>query len=390
MATVPPASRRSLIMDTVAALCVAAVSVAALLNHPRPGQPPGAVEWLVTAVVPLVLLGQRRAPALVVWAVTAAAWLSAAVSLQTPAIGLVAVVALYPLARQRPLPYVWPPAVVITVSIAVSWIRGGHPWTQLWAFGAVLAALILLGVHARTRQAYLSELEERSRRLEIERDQRARLAVADERARIAREMHDIVAHHLTVIVTLSEGAALTAKAAPQRASQTMSQVSANGRAALGDMRRLVSVLRGDNDDPDTDPRGPQPGIDDIDNLAAQIRAAGVPVRIIRHGTPGRWGPAANLAVYRIVQEALTNVLKHAGSNARAVVEMTYAASNVDIVVTNTSTVRICGDGSSDAGAGMVGMRERAESYDGILHAGPDSGGGWQVHATLRFDEVVTA
>src|SRR5882672_9014613 len=139
MSTVPPAWRRPLITDTVAALCVAAVSVTAVFN--RPGQSPRAVDWVVTAVVPFVLLGQRRAPVGVVWAIIAAAWLAAAVSLQTPAIALVAVVALYPLARQRPLRFVWPPALVIAASIAVTWIRDGHPWTQLWAFGAALAAL---------------------------------------------------------------------------------------------------------------------------------------------------------------------------------------------------------------------------------------------------------
>jgi signal transduction histidine kinase len=389
MAMPPPTSRRPLLTDAAAALCITAVSVTALLNHVDPGHPARAIDWLITAVVPLVLLGQRRASVLVAWALIAGAWLGAAVPVQTPVIALVAVVALYPLARERPLRYVWPPAAVIGVSIAAAWIHGGHPWTQLWAFAAVLAALVLLGVNARTRRAYLTGLEERSRRLEIERDQRARLAVVDEQARIAREMHDIVAHHLTVIVTLSDGAAMTAETAPRRASQTMDQVSATGRAALGDMRRLVSVLRGDQNDPATDPRGPQPGIDDIDNLAAQIRAAGVPVRIVRHGTPGRWGPAANLAVYRILQEALTNVLKHAGTNARAVVELTYTPSNVDIVVTNTGTGP-AGTDRSGAGAGMVGMRERAEAYDGFLHAGPGRDGGWKVHATLQFDEVIAA
>ena len=232
MATPAAVTRRGLLTDAVAAACVAAVSVTAVLSHPHPGQPPRAVDWLVTATVPLALPAGRRAPVLVAWSVIAAAWLGAAASVHTPALVLVAVAALYPLARERPLRYVWPPALVIAGSIAFAWIRGGHPWVQLWAFGAGLAALILAGVNARTRRAFLTELEERSRRLEIDRDQRARLAVADERARIAREMHDIVAHHLTVIVTLSDGAALTAESAPRRASQTMGQVSATGRAAL--------------------------------------------------------------------------------------------------------------------------------------------------------------
>lgn len=382
MVTLRSRVRRGQMTDTAAALCVLALSVTALLNHPHPGGTIRPVDWAVTFVAPWVLLFQRRAPVALTWLAIGAAWLSTALHWRTATLGLLAVAMLYPLARERSARAVWPPALAIAASIAVEWIRAGNNWTQLWAFAAVLATLVLLGVNARVRHAYLTELERRAHRLEAERDQRARLAVADERARIAREMHDIVAHHLTVIVALSDGAALTAEAAPARAAHTMGQVSTTGRQALGDIRRLVGVLRDASGAPEG--RGPQPGLDDLDRLAAQVRAAGVPVRLTQHGQPGAWGPAASLAVYRIVQEALTNVLKHAGPAAEATVEVRYTTSGVEIQVTDRGTGTPM---PGEPGAGIAGMRERAESYDGQLTAGPEPDGGWRVHATLCFAEA---
>src|SRR5262249_49944177 len=156
-----------------------------------------------------------------------------------------------------------------------------------------------------------------------DRDQQAQLAVATERTRIAREMHDIVAHNLAVIVALADGAAATATTAPQRAADVMQQVSTTGRQALGEMRRPVGLLRDGKQDADAEGRvrEPQPGLDDIDRLVEQIRAAGVQVALTREGVPGSWGPGAGLAVYRIVQEALTNTLKHAGPRAAAQVRL---------------------------------------------------------------------
>ncbi len=371
------ATVRALLVDNtvalVVALIVAAVSVTALLNHPQPADP-RPVDWAVTVVVPFVLLSSRRAAAATAWGLFALAWL-ASFALRTPVIGLTAVAALYPLARARGARQAVPAAAAGAASIAVFWLRDGNPWMQLWAVAALLAAIVLAGLNARTRQAYLASLDERAHRLEVQRDQQAQLAAADERTRIAREMHDIVAHHLTVIVSLSDAAAMTAAARPERAATTMQQVAGTGRQALGDLRRLLGVLR----TADGAPHGPQPGVGDLDELAASVRAAGVPVQLIRHGEPGSLGLAADLAVYRIVQEALTNVLKHAGPAATATVTLTYRPDGATVEVRDTGTGRL----ASGSGAGLVGMRERVAAYGGELLAGPQPGGGWRVRAELR-------
>jgi signal transduction histidine kinase len=234
-------------------------------------------------------------------------------------------------------------------------------------------------------------LEERARRLERERDQQAQLATAAERARIAREMHDVVAHNLAVMVALADAAALTATATPQAAGDKMAKVAATGRDALGEMRRMLGLL---HDDEEPGPAGldPQPGLDDIDRLVDQVRAAGLRVALTRKGMPGRWGPGAGLTVYRIVQEALTNTMKHAGPAATAQVRLRYTPTGVDLEITDDGSHRpnqpAC---ASRANAhGLTGMIERAASYGGRLDAGPLPGAGWRVHAHLRFDESAVA
>jgi CheY-like chemotaxis protein len=233
-------------------------------------------------------------------------------------------VAVYTVARHGPRRHLWPVIAVIALPAAVVLLWNGPNWTALGFVTAVLAATVLLGVTVSTREAYLAALEERARRLERDRDQQAQLAVAAERARIARDMHDIVAHNLAVIVALADGAALTATAAPERAADTMNKVSATGRQALGEMRRLLGVLRDDDAG-----RAPQPGLANLDALVEQVRAAGMRVALTTEGVPGTCGPGAGLAIYRIVQEALTNTLKHAGPQANAHVRLRYRDDGAD-------------------------------------------------------------
>jgi signal transduction histidine kinase len=291
-------------------------------------------------------------------------------------------IAVYTVARHRPRRHLWP-AVAAGVPFAVAWLWNGGPWWDLVAMGAILAATLLLGINLRTRQAYLAALEDRARRLEQEREQQARLAVATERARIAREMHDIVAHNLAVMVALADGAGYAAATSPDRAAEAMRKVSASGREALSEMRRLVGLLR-DGEPADPDGRSPQPGLDDLDRLVAQVRAAGVTVAVSREGVPGAWGPGAGLAIYRIVQEALTNVLKHAGPRAGAEVRLRYEPARAEVEVLDDGAGRPAVTVPAAGRHGLAGMAERAASYDGQLRAGPRPGAGWRVHAYLRF------
>jgi signal transduction histidine kinase len=301
----------------------------------------------------------------------------------------VAAVAIYTLARYRPRRYLWPAVAVVESILVVAAWQQEERWTRL-AFGtSALAATVLLGVTVRTRRAYLAELEERARRLEHERDQQAKLAAATERARIAREMHDIVAHNLAVMIALADGAALTATAAPERAVDAMRQVSGTGRQALAEMRRLLGLLRAGEPPPAPSELVPQPGLDDLEELVDQIRAAGIRVELTRQGTAGAWGPGAGLAVYRIVQEALTNTLKHAGPRASARVLLRYTAAGVDLEVSDDGAGRPAQPataGMAAGGHGLAGMIERATSYGGEVRAGPCPGTGWRVRARLRFDD----
>ena len=273
-------------------------------------------------------------------------------------------------------------------------MAGELPRADLVALTAILAATVLLGMTVRTRRAYIAELEARARRLERNRDQQAKLAAAAERTRIAREMHDIVAHNLAVMVALADGASLTATAAPQRAADTLATVAATGRQALGEMQRLVGVLR-DGGQAQEGPLGltPQPGLDDLDELVEQVRAAGMRVTLVRQGAPGGRDPGAGLAVYRIVQEALTNTLKHAGPQATAQVRLRYTATGVDLEVTDDAAQQPNRPphGPPASGHGLAGMIERATAHGGNVEAGPLPDAGWRVHARLQFNnsEAIT-
>ena len=220
-------------------------------------------------------------------------------------------------------------------------ISAAHVFPRDWLASAVplLAVVITTTVFAlyiRTRRVLMDELRDRAVRLERERDQQVTLAAAAERTRIAREMHDIVAHHLTVMVTLSDGAAAQAGTAPERAAEVMRTVSATGRLALNDTRRLLGVLR-DRADADAATRAPLPDVVALDDLIERVRGTGLPVRYDVDGRPPDDSPGMQLAVYRIVQEALTNTMKHAGAGATATVRVHYGPDEVSVDITDDGT-----------------------------------------------------
>ncbi|GIG85777.1 sensor histidine kinase [Plantactinospora endophytica] len=344
----------------------------------------GVAAWLWFGAVHAPLVWRRRAPVLVCWSVYGLAVVSAVLEgIRVNGIHpeLVVAVAIYTVARYRPQRYVWPILAATEIPAAVLLLPGGPHWTALGFVTCGLAATVLLGITVRIRRAYLAELEERARRLERERDQRARLAVAAERARIARDLHDIVAHNLAVMVALADGASYAAGTAPERAAETMAQVSATGRQALGEMRRLLGLLRDD-----AVGRAPQPGLDDLAALVAQVRSAGPRIGLTVDGAPTECGPGVGLAAYRIVQEALTNTLKHAGPAAEVRIRLDFRPDGLHLEIVDDGAGRTATPGAGD-GHGLAGMIERATAYGGEVEAGPrPDGPGWRVRARLRLDD----
>ncbi|MGA2474008.1 MAG: histidine kinase, partial [Acidimicrobiales bacterium] len=242
--------------------------------------------------------------------------------------------------------------------------------------------------------------------LELERDQQASLAAAAERARIAREMHDVVSHNIQVMVTLADAAAAAQVSDPGRAADVMHEVSSTGRQALTDMRRMVGVLRDEPAAAAANGSGrpslaPQPGLGELNALVERVRGTGLDVAVEQSGRPFPVSGAAGLTVYRIVQEALTNALKHAEEPASVQVRLEFSDPDISVRVTDDGRTAVPvpvpanGNGNGNpsgsgngrraggGGHGVAGMAERAAAFGGTLEAGPRPAGGWEVMATLR-------
>jgi signal transduction histidine kinase len=259
-------------------------------------------------------------------------------------------------------------------------------WVGITGLGVAAGGL---GVSIRQRRALVASLHERAARLEFERDQEGRLSAAAERARIAREMHDIVSHNLTVMIGLADGATFAHGSSPDTSLSAMERVSQTGRQALGEMRRLLGVLR---DEPEAGPYEPQPGLDRLDDLLARVEAAGIPVAIEVSGDPHGLPSGIQLTLFRVAQEALTNTLKHAGRPATALLRLRCDPERVALEVTDTGNPAAIrhGDPLPSGGRGLRGMRERAAACGGELEAGPQPGGGWRVALTIASDFAVVA
>jgi signal transduction histidine kinase len=234
------------------------------------------------------------------------------------------------------------------------------------------------GVAARRLRLRASDLEDRVGLLARERDEKARAAAAQERARIARELHDVVAHSVSTMVLQASGARQVLRSHTDEADEALRSVERTGRQALRELRRMLGILRTD-EGPQLDP---QPGVADVEPLVQQMRDAGLPVELELSGAPLPVAPGFDLAAYRIVQEALTNVLKHAG-RVDTSVRLTFAADALELLVHNRGPIpEPVADGQ---GHGLVGMRERVALYSGSLRAGPDGDGGFTVHARLPLE-----
>jgi signal transduction histidine kinase len=257
------------------------------------------------------------------------------------------------------------------------------------AFG--IALCWTLGEFVGARRAYDVEVEARLHLLETERDQATRIAVAEERGRIARELHDVVAHAVSVMVVQADGASYAIQSNPELAQRALQTISETGRGALGELRRLLDVLR--SDDADGEPRVPQPDAHALAELADRMRTSGVPVELETDDL-GDLPAGVSLGIYRIVQESLTNTLKHAGRGATAAVRVHRTGDLVEVLVSDDGAGRVPQLAATargerlPGGNGLIGMRERAHVYGGTLDVGPAPGGGWQVRAALpvRLDK----
>jgi signal transduction histidine kinase len=295
-------------------------------------------------------------------------------------------IALYTVASREETGTVLAAVAILEVGVILAlarWFHDAHIRSFIGLTGLVAAATVL-GRNVRNRRRLLASLEERAARLERERDQQGQLAAAAERARIARELHDVVAHNLTVMIALSDGAGYALRDDPDEAEHALETASRTGRLALAEMRRLLGVLREDLDGPAPE-RDPQPGVPEIDRLVEQVRAAGLPVSY-RVSPDARALPEGiQLTLFRIVQEALTNTLKHAGPSATAEVELVASERDVRLSVSNTGATTAAANGNG--GSGLRGMRERAAVYSGSVEAGPRPEGGWCVAARLPLPEI---
>ncbi|WP_189937223.1 sensor histidine kinase [Streptomyces aurantiogriseus] len=397
--------RHPWLLDTAVVLIVVLISLPDLFSHSRNGpfgeavhrgQVPSGVLFLFAAALIVPLWWRRRAPAVTFFVIALVSLVQWSFGVWQQA-GISTLVALYSLARHGSLRVLgWAVAVTVaevTVAVCVL-VDVGNPLRGLFFLLGTATAAAAVGLTLRIRRMYLAALEERARRLEIERDQRGRLTAAAERSRVAREMHDIVGHNLSVMVSLADGAATLAANRNEQSAEALRILGDTGRQAMSELRRVLGVLREEKDD--VRMLSPQPGIRDVDPLLARVRAAGLTVTYRTVGDLDSLGSGVQLTVYRIVQEALTNTLKHAGTGSAAEVTVAADTGRVRIRVVDTGTppgapVRTKREQptrSDDAGHGLVGIRQRAAMYGGSVAIGPrDTGHGWVVDVVLDPSSV---
>ncbi|MEV0286487.1 sensor histidine kinase [Kribbella sp. NPDC050820] len=274
------------------------------------------------------------------------------------------------------------------VLMAVSRYWSNSDWkqqvTMMVALGALVFGVWATGERRRTRGLYVAQLEDRAAQLERDRDREAKLAVSNERTRIAREIHDVVAHGLSIMIVQADGGLYAADQSPEQAKKALATIGDTGRASLTEMRKMLGLLKQEEQlelDPNQ-PR-PQPGVSSLPELIENVREAGLSVDYQVTGAPRDLPSVLGLTAYRIVQEGLTNTLKHAGPGARTSVALDFGREMLTVVVTDDGR----GAGvapSSDPGHGLVGMRQRASISGGTVNAGPKAGGGYEVIARLPY------
>jgi signal transduction histidine kinase len=366
--------RRPLLFDVVLVVLLDLITVIPLILGPEDRW----WVWVLDQALILPLLARRRWPVQV--------------------FGLLAglLLALYTIACHQPRSRALISAGILEVGVVLASVRfapasDGLAGSLVFLSGLVLTAL-LAGIALSTHGAYLASMIERTHRLEYERDQQARLAAIAERTRIAREMHDIIAHNISVIIALADGAALSNGTGAIASTDAMRTVSETGRQALVEMRRLLGVLRDDTGS--ASGFAPQPGLYRLGELVAKVRTAGLPVELTVTGRPSVLSATAEATVYRIVQEGLTNILKHASRPTRVSLVLAWTDDALCLEITDDGEPRRPDRSdvviASDTGHGLSGMAERVALFAGSVGAGPMTERGWQVRARLPIDPSVVA
>jgi signal transduction histidine kinase len=374
---------RQFAVDAAIAAAVALFTVVL----PASGYGGSSAETVVGLLLTVPLAWRRRAPVAAAAVVATAGLLQLGTVDQVLPADIAAPVMIYALAAYAPR---WAGSAGLALGLVGAVLASGFYFGPVdganlvagaVSIGVSVVAAWALGNLRRARVLRLAALEERAQLLELERDQEMRLAATAERARIARELHDVVAHSLSVVIAQADGGRYAGRADPEAAVGALEAIAATGRQALTDMRSLLGVLR----EGGGDEYAPQPDVGAIPALVDDVRASGLDVDLIVEGDTRPMPPGPQLAAYRIVQESLTNVLKHAGPASRAWVRLQWRPDALELSVLDdgrgASAAMVDADGQ---GQGVRGMLERATLHGGRLEAGPRTGGGFGVHAALPY------
>ena len=351
------------------------------------GTPGGAVTVVMVGLLLLLLqvvplLWRRRYPSLVLLLVAVAFGAKVLLGFNPGVAGLGLLVAMYSVAAYevgaRRLVFLVVAGLGFVAGFVVFGVTGNPRSFAITVPSLFFVAAWLIGDYLRTRRAYVAQLEERAARLERERDQDRRLAADEERTRIARELHDVVAHDVSVIAIQAGAARAVQLSKPEAAAKALGLIETTARETLIELNRLLGVLRSSNGA--TPDRSPQPGIDQLPGLVEELRAAGLEVDARVDGAAQPLPPALDLSAYRILQEATTNVLKHARAH-RVDIRIHYSATMLALDVRDDGAGGGA-DPAASSGHGLIGMRERVALFGGKLHAGRNRAGGFSVHARL--------
>ncbi len=379
---------RPVVADTVFALALTALAIIATAQADvDPSERDANVfAWILLVGICLPVAFRRIAPVAATWVMlifNATYWV---VDFPDEATGMTLLIGVYSIGAHVDRPASLRHGAGVIVGIVAVGTAGvispedDLPWFAIPAFVIMYGTAWILGDNLRTRRAYMLELERTAAHAEAQRLAEARHAVADERTRIARELHDVVAHSMSVMVVQAGAARRVLDANPQQAADALEAIEDTGRQSLDEMRRILGVLRSDDEQLEL---APAPSLDDFGRLVDQCEQAGLPVELTVEGDPVELPASLELSAYRIVQESLTNTLKHAGP-ARATVSVTYGAEELRVCVNDDG--RGAAATTAGAGQGLVGMRERVEAFGGSLDAGPRAGGGYAVSAVLPIGD----
>ena len=373
--------------DSLLALFLTVISVAsAVVSRSHAG--------LTVQVLPILLIPFTTAPIalrryrpIAVLTITVSAEVLILVLTSQAQFPVGVLVALYTVASrcERPVSIRAAEWVALPIAVAVILNNGSHVGRVIPEL-AVFAIAWVIGDNIRTRRAYLAELQARAARLEREREEQAERAVVEERTRIARELHDVIAHNVSVMVVQASAGEELFDADPERARESLASVAATGRAALAELRRLLGVSRAEEGERPAASYTPQPGIQYLDELVRQVRETGLAVELSVLGEPRELPEGVGLCGYRIVQEALTNTLKHAAAS-EAHVSVRYVSDALELQVLDDGRGAPATNGGAGAGHGLIGMRERVALFGGELSARSRPGHGYEVRARIPLESA---